>query len=171
MVVALIAIGINLGLGRHQKSVSYKDIVTLIQIVLAIDVFYIWSLVWTKLSILLLYYRVFRFGYFKKAAYAIGGLVVVWAILGTFLTAFLCIPLEAVWNPTVPAHCMDSNAIRLFNAAFTILTDVLILGLPIPQIWTLQHLQTTHKLGLNIVFALGSLSVLLPYNAHLRGPK
>lgn len=49
--------------------------------------------------------------------------------------------------------------IRLFNAGATIVTDVMILCLPVPQIWKLQHLRVTEKLGLSVVFALGFLSV------------
>lgn len=128
-------------------------------------------MVWSKLSLLFLYYRVFRFGYFKQAGYAIGALVIAWAIVATFLTYFYCFPISKIWDLSKSGYCIDSTAIRLFNASATILTDVMILCLPIPQIWKLQHLRFAEKMGLSVVFAIGFLCVLLPYSPILVGPR
>lgn len=80
-----------------------------------------------------------------------------WAIAATFLTYFYCFPLSRIWDLSKPGHCIDSTAIRLFNAAVTIATDIMILCLPIPQIWNLQNLRFIEKMGLSVVFAMGFL--------------
>lgn len=147
-----------MGLGRHVEYVSSKDVVSLAKIALVIDVLYLWNLAWSKISVLLLYYRVFRFGYLKSAAYAIGALVVLLAVVSTFLTGFLCVPLSKVWDDSLPGHCLSQQNLRIFNSASTIVTDIIILCLPMPQIWKLQ-LRKAQKTCLTCLFALGFLWV------------
>lgn len=128
----------------------------MIKVALVIDVLYLWSLVWSKISVVLLYCRVFRFGYIKWVAYAIGALVIALAMISTFLTGFLCVPLSKDWDPSLPGYCLDETYIRIFNSASTIFTDIIILCLPAPQIWRLQ-LRKSEKVGLTCLFALGLL--------------
>lgn len=147
---------ISLGLGRHVEYVPPNNIATLVKMALVIDILYIWSLVWSKISVLLLYYRVFRFGYFKTAVYALGAFVVVLAIVSTVLTCILCVPLRKAWDKDVPGYCLSEENLRIFNSASAIFTDIVILCLPIAQIWRLQ-LRKSEKAGLICYFALGSL--------------
>lgn len=161
VIIALIAADVGLGLGRHWSVVPHDHFAPMVQVTLAVDMLYIWSLVWSKLSLLLLYYRVFRFGYFKRACYAAGALVGAWAVVSTVLLFILCVPLYKYWDKTVEGHCSDPAPVRLFNSIATIITDVLILCLPLPQIWRLQGLRMVDRIGLSVLFALGFLSVAL----------
>lgn len=154
---ALIAGDVGLGLGLHSKYVAASSAVPMVQIGLAVDIMYIWSLVWSKLSLLALYYRVFRFGYFKLACWVVAALVLVWALAATISLFFLCIPLEKYWDSSIHGRCIDYAPVRLANSLATIVTDVMILCLPIPQIWRLHGLRGTEKLGLSILFTLGFL--------------
>lgn len=103
--VVIIAINIALGLGLHADSLSWDTVGPMAILVLVVDTFYIWSLVCSKLSLLLLYYRVFRFGYFKMAAYAIGALVSAWGLVATILAFTTCVPARKLWTPSLPGHC------------------------------------------------------------------
>lgn len=149
----------SLGVGLHISDVpniSTAKLETMTKLLLAGNFFYFWNLVWTKLSVLLMYYRIFKFGYFKNATWIIGGLVVAWGVAITFLTFFICYPVEKLWDASVPGRCMDKALVRLLNAISTILSDLVILVLPIPQVWKLQ-LRRSQKIALTIVFSLGSL--------------
>lgn len=132
----------------------------MVQVGLAVDIMYVWSLVWSKLSLIALYYRVFGFGYFKHACWVVAVLVVAWAIASMISLFLLCVPLAKYWNGTLKGHCSDPTPVRLSNSIATIITDVIILFLPIPQIWGLHGLRVTDRVGLTIVFALGFLLVL-----------
>lgn len=154
--MGFVSAAVALGLGLHVKEVPPSHTFSLLKVALVIDVLYLWSLVWSKISVLLLYYRVFRFGYFKTAAYAIGALVVALAIVSTLLLGFICVPLSKVWDPSLPGYCLSQTSVRIFNSTSTIFTDLIILCLPAPQIWKLQ-LQKSKKAGLTCLFALGSL--------------
>lgn len=66
---------IESGMGLHADTVEPQRIVFMAKYLLAAEVLYVWNLVWTKLSLLMMYYRIFRFPYFKKWAFVIGAFI------------------------------------------------------------------------------------------------
>jgi hypothetical protein len=144
------------GMGIHADLVQLDRIVLMAKFLVVAEILYVFNLVWTKLSILLMYYRIFHFPYFKKMAYVIGAFCIAWVITITFLFIFICVPVEKLWTPDLPGHCIDQVSTWISNACSTILTDVLILLLPIPQVWKLQ-LRRPEKIGVTFAFCLGFL--------------
>ncbi|KAM0432971.1 hypothetical protein ACHAPT_004676 [Fusarium lateritium] len=142
------------GMGLHADKVDPKDIVMMAKWLVVAEVLYAWNLGWTKLSLLLMYYRIFRVPYFKKMAWIVSTFVFAWVICITFLFIFICIPVEKLWYPDVPGRCINQVGTWIANAASTIFTDVVILMLPLPPIWKLQ-LGRSEKVGLTTAFALG----------------
>jgi hypothetical protein len=144
------------GMGIHADKVSLDSIVLMAKFLVVAEILYACNLAWTKISILLMYYRIFRFPYFKKMAYGIGAFVVAWLVTVIFLFIFICVPVEKLWYPDLPGHCIDQVGTWIANAASTILSDVAILLLPIPQVWKLQ-LRRPEKIGVTFAFCLGFL--------------
>jgi hypothetical protein len=68
----------NAGMGLHADKVPMDDIVRMAKFLVVAEILYVFNLVWSKLSILLMYYRIFNFPYFKKMAYIIGAFVIAW---------------------------------------------------------------------------------------------
>lgn len=64
------------GMGLYADTVPMDSIGIMAKFLVVAEVLYVYNLVWTKLSILLMYYRVFRFPFFKKMAYRIGAFVI-----------------------------------------------------------------------------------------------
>jgi hypothetical protein len=161
------------GMGLHADKVPMPQIVMMAKWLVVAEVLYAWNLGWTKLSLLLMYYRIFRVPYFKKMAWIVGSFVFAWVITITFLFIFICVPVAKLWYPDLPGHCINQVGTWIANAASTIFTDIVILCLPIPPIWKLQ-LGKSEKLGLTAAFAIGSFvvfasayrtSVLFTYDA------
>lgn len=144
------------GMGIHADKVPLDSIVLMAKFLVVAEILYVFNLVWTKLSILLMYYRIFRVPYFKKVAYIISAFIIAWVICITFLFIFICVPVEKLWYPDLPGHCIDQVGTWIANAASTILSDVAILVLPIPQVWKLQ-LRRPEKIGVTVAFCLGFL--------------
>lgn len=144
------------GMGIHADLLDPADIVMQAKYLVVAEVLYAWNLGWTKVSLLLMYYRIFRVPYFKKMAWAVGGFVMAWVICITFLFVFICIPVKKMWYPDVPGKCINQVATWIANAASTLLTDITILMMPLPQLWSLQ-LKKREKVGLTAAFGLGSL--------------
>ncbi|KAH6884890.1 hypothetical protein B0T10DRAFT_492944 [Thelonectria olida] len=142
------------GMGLHADLVDTGDIVMMAKWLVVAEVLYAWNLGWTKISLLLMYYRIFHVPYFKKMAWILGAFVMAWVICITFLFIFICIPVQKLWYPQLPGRCINQVGTWIANAASTIFTDVCILLLPLPPIWKLQ-LGKSEKIGLSLAFGLG----------------
>jgi hypothetical protein len=148
------------GMGLHAgTAVPISNQVMIAKFLVVAEILYVFNLVWTKLSILLMYYRIFHFPYFKRWAYIIGAFVVVWVICITFLFIFICVPVQKLWYPDLPGRCINQVGTWIANAVSTIATDLAILVLPMPQVWKLQ-LRLSEKIALTVAFSLGFLYVL-----------
>lgn len=79
-----------------------------------------------------------------------------WAI-STLIEAFvLCTPFEANYNPAVTGHCGNRNAAFVAAGTLNMFTDLMVMGIPIPYIISLQ-LRTSRKVALLAIFCLGIL--------------
>lgn len=143
-------------MGRHADQVHPENIVMMAKWLVVAEVLYAWNLGWTKTSVLLMYYRIFRLPYFKKMAWIVGAIVWAWVICITFLFIFICVPVQKLWYEDLPGRCINQVGTWISNAASTLFTDLVILLMPIPQIWKLQ-LRTAEKIGLTLAFSLGFL--------------
>lgn len=144
------------GVGNHVGQLSEHAVQNISKWLLITEIIYIWNLCWTKLSLLLMYYRIFHYTGFKKQVIVVGSFVIIWAITISFLFTFICKPVEKLWIPDLPGRCINEVGVWLANASSTIFSDIVILMLPIPQIWRL-HLKKNEKVGLTAVFGLGFL--------------
>ncbi|KAF3768837.1 hypothetical protein M406DRAFT_239568, partial [Cryphonectria parasitica EP155] len=144
------------GLGFHVLQVQPDHIVRMAQLLLAAEIMYAWNLCLTKVSILFLFSRTFRALSARSRAYlwATGSLVVIWAITATFIYVFMCVPVQKIWDPSLPGTCMDQTTIWIVTMIPTVVTDLAILLFPIPQIWALTF-RPIEKVALAIVFAQG----------------
>lgn len=146
-------------MGIHADLLDSKDIVMMAKWLVVAEVLYAFNLGWTKLGLLLMYYRIFHVPYFKKMAWVVGVFVMAWVVCITFLFIFICVPVQKLWYPLLPGRCIDQVATWIANAASTILTDLIILLMPLPQLWRLR-LKKREKIGLTFAFSLGFLYVI-----------
>jgi len=82
------------GMGIHADLVNPADIVWMAKWLVVAEILYAWNLGWTKLSILMMYYRIFHLPYFKKMAWVVGTFVMVWVVTISFLFVFICVPVQ-----------------------------------------------------------------------------
>lgn len=123
----------------------------------------------TKLSILLLYLRVFAPSTKSKTYFFIQ--ILIWVNLlfylaSTLVKIFECTPRSKIWHRDTPGTCVNINSLITTASIFNVVSDFLILLLPIACVWRLQ-MKLTKKLGTSAVFAAGALyvpylSLLLP---------
>jgi hypothetical protein len=73
------------------------------------------------------------------------------------LTLFICSPREKIWNPYYEGgRCMNYNALVLASAVFNILSDLVILLLPVRAVCRLQ-ITVRKKAAIVLLFATGLL--------------
>ncbi|KAL9031243.1 MAG: hypothetical protein Q9196_000711 [Gyalolechia fulgens] len=76
-------------------------------------------------------------------------------IISIFGTAFQCTPVEYLWDRTIPGgRCINFAVFARFTNVANMLTDILILAMPIPIVWNL-HLDRHKKIGVCGLFSLG----------------
>ncbi|KAK2805858.1 hypothetical protein FQN51_008632 [Onygenales sp. PD_10] len=122
------------GLGKHVWSVPIPEVVTVSKLLFIYVLVYVACILLIKLSILMFYRRIF----------------------GTNWT----IPPSYYWtqyeNPAGGVCVFDLYPFYIGNAAVNVVTDGLILMVPIPLVWKLQ-MRTTKKLMVSGLFLLGGL--------------
>ncbi|KAI7162225.1 hypothetical protein KC349_g2216 [Hortaea werneckii] len=132
-----------------------------IKAVYVVEIFYYFSLFFVKVSILMLYLRLA--GSLRTFLYwgAIGTLVI---IVAQFVSTIVvvgtqCIPMATYWDPTIEGTCININDFFYSTNIFTIITDIMIIGLPIATLWKL-NCPRAQKYGIMLAFLLGGVSTI-----------
>lgn len=110
-----------------------------------------------KMSVLLLYRRLLVGPLFNRYSLAMCFVIALWSLSFFFAFAFQCGTDIAHWwtsAATIKAYCDNTNAVNLGFVISDVITDFMILIIPIPIVWGLQ-MSNAHKIGLTGVFLLG----------------
>ncbi|OTA56583.1 hypothetical protein K449DRAFT_437790 [Hypoxylon sp. EC38] len=107
-----------------------------------------------KMSILLLYRRIFVTRVFKIVTAVLAGMLIVWWICILLFQIFSCTPVGAYWILGNAEYCLD--LITLYNslAISNIIWDFTLLLLPLPMVWRL-NMMNRRKLQLCGIFLVG----------------
>ncbi|CAD6584913.1 MAG: hypothetical protein ASARMPREDX12_001790 [Alectoria sarmentosa] len=130
------------------------------QIVLATQLTSTLTFGFTKISVLLFYKRIFKGTFVKPSVWTMIAVVLIWTVAFFFANLFQCWPLWIDWTGfgSTVDNCIDTNAMYLAQAWSDVLTDLIILTLPLPCIWIMQ-LPVRHKVAVSGMFLLGGLTV------------
>jgi hypothetical protein len=132
-----------------------------------IQVFFLLSTGFTKLSVLLFYRRVVSGTYSRRFELALwGAMAFVLAVTVTFLILMctMCKPLEAIWrmyDPTYMRHfsCFPADKQKYTSTtsgALSVFTDFYSVLLPATLLWRIQ-INRWQKIGLVFIFSTGFL--------------
>ncbi|CZR51424.1 related to integral membrane protein [Phialocephala subalpina] len=159
--LALLSIGLLMiyyGLGVHAASVDINQHIAIGKCLIAFGCIYVTTVAITKVSLLLMYCRIFPVRSIRIGCWILGALSIGWCISIIVISIFQCTPIAKAWNPTIPGHCVNLKGEFIGNAVPNILTDIAILSLPMPSVWHL-HTAIIQRCQLSIVFLLGSFVV------------
>jgi Fungal rhodopsin domain len=92
----------------------------------------------------------------RRACWATLAFIGAYGIYCFLTNIFACIPVSAFWSPTGNERCINKKFSWFFNASINILTDLVIMILPMSTLKALK-LPTRQKIGLMVIFALGGL--------------
>lgn len=123
------------------------------------EIFYFASLTTTKISILVFLLRVFPQQQFRKIIYGVIGLCVAYGLSFVFATTFQCNPVPYSWmqlDSTYQGSCNNIHLQGWMSAIFNIILDLIILILPLKQLYALQT-SLKKKLMVMVMFSLGIL--------------
>ena len=111
-----------------------------------------------KISILLLYRRIFDTAAFKRKTLVVGVLCIIWFFIAICLEIFQCHPLSAAFDPEMLStdHCIDFQTYYEGVTASNIAMDIIMLLLPVHMVWRLR-LPIKQRIVLSSIFMLGGL--------------
>lgn len=83
-------------------------------------------------------------------------------VVGTFVSTFIvgifsCDPVKYSWDKSLDGHCVDTVPWWFTYATLNMLTDIMILAMPIPLINGLMKITKRQKYVLMAIFLLGAL--------------
>ncbi|KAJ4259193.1 hypothetical protein NW757_002522 [Fusarium falciforme] len=155
IVQILMMISCEYGFGQHIKNLAPQNKLMTLKLFYVAQIFYKLTINLTKISILLLYLRIFVQRWFRISCYTLMALITCYMIATTASSIWQCKPIRGAWDKSMQPTCISLTKNWYANAGFSIATDILILLLPMQPIWTSQ-LSVAHKRALMLVFAMGS---------------
>ncbi|KAK8187165.1 hypothetical protein HDK77DRAFT_280131 [Phyllosticta capitalensis] len=161
----------NIGMAEPEKS-SLADFVETQKLIYPGSLFYTLSLWLIKAALVIFYKRLAgtTYQYLQKLYNAtLVWLAVSWLVI-FFDTIFRCYPISRSWTREGEVCPLSAGIINFWiTILFNILTDVLIMCLPISMVLKL-NLPTKQKIGVSCVFALGIVviiaSIIRAYYSH-----
>ncbi|KAL8842366.1 MAG: hypothetical protein Q9176_002755 [Flavoplaca citrina] len=147
------------GHGKHLIRVGVPAAQAYVHLTYAFQFLITAAMIFVKLSILLFYRRLFprenTTARWRACHMALCIASVAVGVIQCFGIAFQCTPVAFFWDRTIPGgHCINTSAFFRFNNIANMLTDILILAMPIPIVWSL-HLDRRKKIGVCGLFLLG----------------
>jgi hypothetical protein len=119
------------------------------------------SLLMVKMSIMFFYLRVFVNPGLRMATKIVMGVVLLWSCANIIQVFLICRPFRSTYDITVTGTCGNRQGSFIAIGAFNVVTDFIILLLPVPTVWKL-HMPTSAKVALTGVFSVGLLYVSGP---------
>ncbi|PKS05927.1 hypothetical protein jhhlp_007760 [Lomentospora prolificans] len=146
------------GFAKHVYILTPEQIALYLRTFYVSIVFYNVSLTCVKLTFLLQYYRALGTKQNRRLILIAGAIVVSWSVSQVFVQIFICTPVSAFWEGG--GKCIPNIPQWYINAGGNILTDIMILLLPLPIIWQLK-LVKGQKFILVGIFCLGFFTCAL----------
>ncbi|KAL4948458.1 hypothetical protein BDW69DRAFT_203517 [Aspergillus filifer] len=158
--VAISGVGFPLkthGLGKNIWTIRFSDIDECMKLFFIEEVLYTVSTALIKVSMLLLYLRLFPNPLLRIAIFTSLAITTSWAVGSFFAQLFSCSPISYYWKQwdmEHEGHCISHNDLLLSHSIINIVLDVLVILLPMPVLVKL-HMSLEKRIGMCLMFAVG----------------
>ena len=147
------------GLGKHADDVSHEDYAFCLKELMAGAILFSASISFSRLSALAFYARMFRLKsnpirWWRWCFYVVTVLTTIWMVANCIFDIFQCEPVSKYWDQDIPGNCQGQLLSFVEGAISSVIIDLLILILPLPQIFKLQ-IPTRRKYLIAGAFVLG----------------
>jgi hypothetical protein len=151
------------GLGRHAAAVAMEDprkINRFFFLLYLLDWFYVPSNMLSRVSVVVLYLRIFVDRWARAACWAVIAFLVANCVAAIIAAQLECIPLQYTWDKDIPGGSCFNQILwyQLVNFP-NILGDVLVMLLPTRTVWTLKS-SWVHRAGIAVVCLTGSIGII-----------
>ncbi|TGJ78330.1 hypothetical protein E0Z10_g10432 [Xylaria hypoxylon] len=152
------------GVGLHVEYLEEtqpEKVTIFLKYLVAESIWYLATIWIAKLSICILYRRLFpgRWVYIILC-------IIIFILIGTSIATVVallvaCRPFSANWGPpeVQNTHCIDKEPIFVWGTLPNVITDAIMLVIPLPIVWKL-HMATNLKMALTITFLVGGIGLV-----------
>ncbi|OOO13160.1 hypothetical protein OAory_01009090 [Aspergillus oryzae] len=155
---------VNRGFGLHLYNIKLESITQLTDLFFwwyMCQVFWPFTIFFVKMSILLLYLRIFPIILFRRFDFLCIAFLTISLLVTTPMVIWQCKPFRAAWDYNIDnPRCLKIATIAYANASINIITEVSILILPLPVLRTL-HVSRRKKIALISVFSVGVIVIAI----------
>ncbi|KAL8724567.1 MAG: hypothetical protein Q9166_007877 [cf. Caloplaca sp. 2 TL-2023] len=125
---------------------------------MASQITYSLTITCSKMSILLLYRRIFAVRRFQQATLIVGSVCLGWCVAAIWADILQCRQTNAAFDPDkfFTSQCINLQAYYRGITASNMVLDVMVLSMPLCMVWRLK-LDTKQKISLSGIFLLGGL--------------
>ncbi|KAF9252097.1 hypothetical protein DTO006G1_2844 [Penicillium roqueforti] len=155
IVMAFMLASCAYGFGQHIANLTTPHKLMTLKLFFVSQAFYKLTMNMTKMSILMLYLRIFIQRWFRITCHVLLAIITSYMVATFFASVFQCTPVARAWNKTIPGSCINITTNWYANAGFSIATDIIILTLPMYPLYT-SKIRLKRKIALMGVFALGT---------------
>ncbi|MCJ1400076.1 hypothetical protein MMC11_003279 [Xylographa trunciseda] len=141
-------------LGTHLQLADLNNLRSFLLALYVFTITYSVGLAFIKFSILAFLFRVFHVPTFKLPLSITAVIITLTTIASLFTAIFSCHPIQGFWDLETPSTCIDPLKFYFAQAIPSIITDIILLILPLPLVWQLK-ITKSQKWGVSAVFLLG----------------
>lgn len=120
-----------------------------------------------KFSILFLYFRLSPCTGFRKLVLGHMLLCTAGGVIASIIAMLQCTPIAKGWNISLPGECFDQYTLFQGVVIFNLVTNIIIILLPMPTIWYL-HMPLRQRVLLLGIFSIGIMQVKHPHSLSRR---
>lgn len=113
----------------------------------------------TKIAMLLLYLKVFPGQTFRRVCFVMIGVCLAYSPATALATFFNCTPVSynwTSWTGETQGSCFSFNTFAWAQSSINIVLDLIIILLPIPQLWKL-NMGKKKRIQIVLMFSVGLL--------------
>ncbi|KAJ5723302.1 hypothetical protein N7488_001337 [Penicillium malachiteum] len=149
------------GVGRHLEALAMetpsrepKYFIWL----LVVSTYYYSTVAIPKLAVLALYGRLWTVNPYRSIILILAAVITLTAVVSGIMCLNMCRPFKANWDTSI-GTCYNKQAFFLWASLPNIITDLIMLAMPVPIVWNLNVTMKV-KLGLILTFATGILGLI-----------
>ncbi|KAL2277345.1 hypothetical protein FJTKL_00058 [Diaporthe vaccinii] len=150
------------GLGQHSSDLidAGIDLRHIIEFLWAGHILYSFAIAFAKLSIISSNFRIFPHDRLHKLMYVMLTVTLALLVVSVMATIFICLPIQAAWDPTIRAQakCYQFPTFLYASTTVNIVTDVVLCTAPLPYFLRLG-LPRKQKIGACLLFIVGGSAV------------
>lgn len=147
------------GFGKHFYNIPPQNIPSLRELYYISQIFYSIVHPTAKVSILLLYLRIFPHKTFQLITKLCIIFMTIQTLIFCFVVTFQCLPIRSIWDQTVKGSCLNLSKVLYAGSAVSIFEDLVVILLPIRELEKLSF-TTKKKVALGFMFSLGSFACI-----------